>query len=312
MKIGLTAAHFLPKKKNTQIPRHNFVFHSVKLTFLASGSSCSGALLWKKTPKFHLEVAFFYLFFFSFLRVFKYEDKSEGLSLNVVGQTGKDCLLTLADSVKVADRRKRTHKCQPYFKLPPLVFQKWHQKFCNKVAVQNFCEEQNKKTRERIRSKIHWLNLTGFWKSPYLGVQERELESCGASSPTPRITQPVRSKSTSSTSSPVKVEQCWSQAGTHACFLLVCFSVRLVGYTIVVSTVRARNQKSFQVSGVFDGYNGKRLLFRDSRTIRPPRFKSLVAHRYSSFSFWTSLSKDKRQAPSVGSLQKLISRHLLK
>ena len=35
-------------------------------------------------------------------------DKGKGILFNVGGQTGKDCLLTWADGVKVADRRDRT------------------------------------------------------------------------------------------------------------------------------------------------------------------------------------------------------------
>ena len=34
--------------------------------------------------------------------------KGKGILFNVGGQTGKDCLLTRADGVKVADRRDRT------------------------------------------------------------------------------------------------------------------------------------------------------------------------------------------------------------
>ena len=57
------------------------------------------------------------------------------------------------------------------------------------------------------------------------------------------------------------------------------------------------------------------LALRDSQTIRLPRFKSSISCRsplHTCFSFWNSLSKDMRQAPSVSSLQKLISSHLLK
>ena len=57
------------------------------------------------------------------------------------------------------------------------------------------------------------------------------------------------------------------------------------------------------------------LALRDSRTIRLPRFKSSISCRsplHTCFSFWNSLSKDMRQAPSVGSLQTLISSHLFK
>ena len=57
------------------------------------------------------------------------------------------------------------------------------------------------------------------------------------------------------------------------------------------------------------------LALRDSQTIRLPRFKSSISCRsplHTCFSFWNSLSKDMRQAPSVSSLQKLISSHFLK
>ena len=45
------------------------------------------------------------VFDFSSARLF---GKGEGVLFNVGGQTGKDCLLTWADGVKVTDRRDRT------------------------------------------------------------------------------------------------------------------------------------------------------------------------------------------------------------
>ena len=38
----------------------------------------------------------------------KVKGKGKGILFNVGGQTGKDCILTWADGVKVADRRDRT------------------------------------------------------------------------------------------------------------------------------------------------------------------------------------------------------------
>ena len=42
------------------------------------------------------------------LHIAQMEDKGKGILFNVGGQTGKDCLLTWVDGVKVADRRDRT------------------------------------------------------------------------------------------------------------------------------------------------------------------------------------------------------------
>ena len=46
------------------------------------------------------------------------KQKGKGNYLNVGGQTGKDCLLTWADGVKVADRRDRTRNLSLSRKAP--------------------------------------------------------------------------------------------------------------------------------------------------------------------------------------------------
>ena len=168
---------FLPAKKNTHIPWtcHNFVLHSVNVTYLALTSSCSGALSWKKFPNSIWKLQSFTFFFRFFYRFFKYEGKSKGIAFNVVGQTGKACLLTWADSVKVADRRNRTHKCQPYFKLPPPVFQNWQQKFSSKVLYRLFAMNRIKKHAKDFEVKYTDYTLRGFGSRPISAFKKEKV-----------------------------------------------------------------------------------------------------------------------------------------
>ena len=88
-----------------------------------------------------------------------------------------------------------------------------------------------KKTGRKLEWKYISYTLRSFGKSSFLGIRERKLGSCGASCPTPRMTQSVRSRPTSMT---CKRAQSLSQD--------VRYSVRLqrVGSTLIERVLRFR------------------------------------------------------------------------
>ena len=100
--------------------------------------------------------------------------------------------------------------------------------------------------------------LRGFGKSSFLGIWERKVGSCGASWPTPRITQPVRSRPTSMT----------------------CKRDHVFFYATQYGLIQRRlnsNQKSFEIFGAQRAMIRKTLLCLSlSRTTTPALWVSVL------------------------------------